>query len=169
MAAEIKEVVVGQFTGRVVPVERHFSLSVEWLLDVPEEVLWDRVQNLEGQRLLKMLLIGILQVLHIVVLLSVLKHGQLTVKVLIPLIKRQVVCASLLYQQHSQLVAVLLDHSLRLGSIELGTDALLLHLVREVTVDHLVNQSALGIAGGAGKRVEDSLLQGALLELKCRF
>lgn len=132
-------------------------------------MLRDRVEDLEGQRLLKMLLVGILQVLNVVVLLAVLEHGQLSVKVLVPLIQGQIVCAGLLNQEDSELVAILLNHSVGLGSIELGTETLLLHLVGEVSVNHLVDQSALGIAGGSGKRVKNSLLEGAFFEFQSGF
>ncbi len=78
-------------------------------LDVPEGVVGDRVEDLVGGRLLQGLREGVLNVLHEVVLLAILEHGELLVKDINKLVLGEGrVRLHLVHQSNSKFVEVVL-------------------------------------------------------------
>lgn len=89
--ANVEEVLAGDLARRVIRVQQGVALRVDRLLDVPEVVVGDRVQNLDRQRGLESVLVGVLQVLDVVVLRAALEDRQFFVEHVVPLVQRQVV------------------------------------------------------------------------------
>lgn len=166
--SDFEEVATVHLSCGVVLVRKVGLLHVHWLLDVPEGVVGHRPQDLLVQGGAQTFLVCLLQVLHVVVALALLEHGQFLVEHGIPLISGQVILLDLLHQDDSKFIFLLFQgtvNGLLVGVVlELLPEAGLVELTSEFLVSNFVHEGAVSVLLSTSQGVEDSLLKGTLLE-----
>jgi len=133
-------------------------------------VVGDRIEDLASKRLSKASLVSVSDVRNVVVLSAILEDGELTVKILVPVVQGEVVLLDLLHQSDSQILSLFsLENLLVVGIVELKTETIHVHVVGEFVIGDLVDEGTVFVTGSSGKRVENTLGEGTLLVLKLRL
>jgi hypothetical protein len=164
LIAELEETVVCNLAGWVVRIQVNVLLLVDWLLYVPEHVSGDSVEDLAGKRLSETFLVSIGQILGIIVLLTILEDGELSIKIFVPFVDGQVVGLDFFHQGDSQVFLFFsFKNLLAVGSFELSANTLLVHTVCQFLLSNLVDNSSVCVTRRSGKGVEQTLGKGTLV------
>ena len=162
--AGVEEVLVVVLAGGVVRVDEAFLGGGAGLLDVPEHVVGDGLENLLGSGLLEVTRVAVLQVSDEAVLLTGLENSKLVVKVRIQLVKVHSFRGKLVEEGKAKGISFFLTELkglLRGSSLELCSKFLLIELSGNFLVFHLVEHSSVLESLGTGQRLENSLLEGS--------
>ena len=164
VSAHVEETLEGVLASRVVWVKVVFFLLALGLLDVPEDVSGQLIEDLGRSGGGHALVEGTTQICNIVVFLAFLEGVELARKDFVPFLHVEASVLNLIEHSDTDLVFILSLKSLRvLVCVECFPELVLREHTRNFLLLHLVEDGTILKGLCASERLENPLLEGALL------